>query len=382
MTVVFVSNFFNHHQKPLCDAFYSILGSSYYFIETEPICEERLQMGWGGEEKPSYVKQSYLNNAHLSECKALIDNADVVIYGNADYTLLKQRLKNKKPTYVYTERIYKKDCSGHKLSKEFLLHYRYKKNKNAYLLAAGAFASADFAKTFTFINKAYKWGYFTETKKHNVDSVLNIKKKASILWVARFIDWKHPEIALEVARRLKADRYSFELDMIGTGVLFEKIKSLISENGLGDCVRLLGAMKPEEVRKNMEESEIFLFTSDRNEGWGAVLNESMNSVCAVVASHAIGSVPFLIENGKNGFIYRNGDIDDLYSKIKILLDNREKRKEISKNAYLTIVNEWNAENAARKFLGLVEALQSGEQNAFPYEEGVCSKAEPLKNDWM
>ena len=49
----------------------------------------------------------------------------------------------------------------------------------------------------------------------------------------------------------------------------------------------------------MEKSEIFLFTSDKGEGWGAVLNESMNSACAVVASHAIGSVPFLLKDGEN-----------------------------------------------------------------------------------
>ena len=43
----------------------------------------------------------------------------------------------------------------------------------------------------------------------------------------------------------------------------------------------------------MESSHIFLlFTSDRNEG--AALNESMNSGCAVVASDAIGSVPYLM----------------------------------------------------------------------------------------
>ena len=100
----------------------------------------------------------------------------------------------------------------------------------------------------------------------------------------------------------------------------------------------------------MEESEIFLFTSDRNEGWGAVLNESMNSACAVVANCAIGSVPFLLNNGDNGYIYKDGDVDDLYNKVKSLLDNADERKCIAKNAYATMVDEWNAENAAQSAL--------------------------------
>ena len=33
----------------------------------------------------------------------------------------------------------------------------------------------------------------------------------------------------------------------------------------------------------MEQADIYLFTSDRNEGWGAVANEAMNSACAMVA---------------------------------------------------------------------------------------------------
>ena len=140
-------------------------------------------------------------------------------------------------------------------------------------------------------------------------------------------------------------------------------------------------MKPDEVRGHMEKSEIFFFTSDRGEGWGAVLNESMNSACAVVASHAIGSVPFLIDNGENGLIYKDGDIDDLYKKIKGLLDNPEERKRLSKNAYLTMVNEWNANNAAQKFSVLSERVLNGEECIDLFESGVCSKAEVLKDNW-
>ena len=52
MRIAFITNFYNHHQKPLADAMYAALGDDYYFIETAPIPEERLNMGWGGEEKP------------------------------------------------------------------------------------------------------------------------------------------------------------------------------------------------------------------------------------------------------------------------------------------------------------------------------------------
>ena len=83
-------------------------------------------------------------------------------------------------------------------------------------------------------------------------------------------------------------------------------------------------MKPEQVREYMEKSEIHIFTSDRNEGWGAVLNESMNSACVPVANKAIGSVPYLINDGNNGFMYK--DENELYEKVKYLLNNDKDRK--------------------------------------------------------
>ena len=383
MKIAFITNFYNHHQKFLADALYSLVGDDYYFIETSPITEERLNMGWGGEEKPSYVLQNYLDEVSRNKCQNIIDTADVVIVGNAPHSMLETRLKNGKLSFIYTERLYKTGIPHVKLPYYFLRNLKnYIRFKNFYVLCASAYAPLDFSRTFSFIGKTYKWAYFTEVKKYdNIDTVISSKNKNSILWVARFIGFKHPEYAVEVAKRLKADGYDFELNMIGNGELEENIKALIESNDLSGCVKMLGSMKPTEVREHMEKSEVFLFTSDRNEGWGAVLNESMNSACAVVASRAIGSVPFLLRDGENGYMYKDGDIDGLYNKVKQLLDNAENRKRIAKNAYLTMAEEWNAENAAKKFVDICERAMNGEYKPFPYKNGVCSKAKILSDNW-
>ena len=161
-------------------------------------------------------------------------------------------------------------------------------------------------------------------------------------------------------------------------IIARKIADMIVNNGLSDCVFMRGSMSPDKVRAYMEQSEIYLFTSDRQEGWGAVLNESMNSACAVVANSAIGSVPFLIKHGENGYMYQDGGVDALYANAKMLLDHAEDRKRVAKNAYLTMVEEWNAENAAEKFVILCEKMLAGEYKPFPYDSGICSKAEILK----
>ena len=107
----------------------------------------------------------------------------------------------------------------------------------------------------------------------------------------------------------------------------------------------------------------------------------MNSGCAVVASHAIGSVPFLLRDKENGLIYKDRDVDDLYNKVKYLLDNTSEQKRMGIAAYLTLAQQWNAENAAKRFVELSKAIIAGEDGADLFPDGVCSKAPIMKNNW-
>ena len=79
MKIVFLSNYFNHHQKPLSDSMYSLLGNDYYFVETSEIPEFRRKLGYGDISAPYVVK--YEGNER--EINRLIMDADVVVYGEA-----------------------------------------------------------------------------------------------------------------------------------------------------------------------------------------------------------------------------------------------------------------------------------------------------------
>ena len=372
MTVLFLSNYFNHHQKPFCDAMFRLLGDSYHFVETSCISEERKKLGYHIQ-YPSYVIRP--EEAFTPETGALIDSADAVIIGSAPNSLVKNRIRKGKLVFRYSERPFKQGMEWKKyLPRLVLWNLRTPFWKPVYMLCASAYTASDYAKMGMFLSKCYKWGYFPETKRYeDVDDLIAAKQPGSILWVARFIDWKHPEIPLEIARRLKQEGYKFTLNMVGNGELLEATRKQVEALGLSDCVHLPGSMSPEDVRRYMEQSRVFLFTSDRNEGWGAVLNESMNSACAVVASRAIGSVPFLVEDGVNGDIYEDGNTDDLYRRVKALLDDPARRVQKSKNAYTTITEEWNAEVAAERFLALAGSMLNGGKKDL-FESGVCSKA--------
>lgn len=382
LKVTFYSNFLNHHQLPFCIEMYNYLGDEFRFVATEPIAEERLKMGYADmSELFPFSLNTYSSKDNYEQGMQLGIESDVVIIGSAPDIFIKDRLGKNKLTFRYSERIFKKGqikvlwprtlCSLYKH------HVKYK-NHRLYMLCASAYTACDFNLVGAYKDKTYKWGYFPEVKQHDIEMLLSKKKNsiAKILWVGRLLDLKHPEQTLIVADILKKEGYNFTLDIIGDGYLKNNLRNLIEEYNLEDRVNMLGSMKPEDVRKHMEAANIYLFTSDYNEGWGAVLNEAMNSGCAVVASHAIGSVPFLIENERNGLVYKNADVQQLFACTRRLLNDSGLCERLGVEAYKTLAGTWNAKIAADRFIQLATGLLEGKNVRF--KDGPCSRAEIIK----
>lgn len=373
MKIVFVSNYFNHHQAPFAQAMDERTQHGFTFVETMAMTDERKKMGWSDEEKPDYVKQAYAGEREKEECLKRIDEADAVIWGSCPMEMVSARLKKGRLTFCYSERVFKKGFGpvafGGRAVKYILRHCRYQKNH--FLLCASAYTAADYARIGLFHGKAYKWGYFPAfIEPEDAEALIRSKQPASILWAGRMIAWKHPEIAVRLAKRLKDAGIDFRLDMVGDGSCRESISGMIQEHDLGDCVFLHGSMQSGAVREMMDRSEIYLFTSDHNEGWGAVANEAMNSACALLADRQIGSVPYLIAQGISGFAYENEE--ELFERTKELLKDAELRRKLGIHALAVIRDEWRAEVAAERLIELIGRIGSGSEAI--WESGPCSRA--------
>lgn len=263
-----------------------------------------------------------------------------------------------------------------------------------YLLCAGAYVASDYSIVRAYPGKMYRWGYFTEFVPADIEELLTEKgylpegqsggeKLPYLLWAARMIDWKHPELALLTARYLKEQGLSFHMDLIGGGELRDRMEELRKAYDLEDCVGFLGFLTPPKVREVMKRADIFLFTSDRQEGWGAVANEAMNSGCALVADHMIGAVPYLVKHEENGLVYRTGRTEELFAEVERLVTDRELCRKLGRKAYETIAATWNAENAAEKLLRLTmklgllakeDMLELSAEDPRQEADGPCSPA--------
>lgn len=381
MKVTFVSNYINHHQVPFCEAMYERLKEDYCFIQTAPMEEERVKMGWDASlaELP-YVRKYYEEEA---ACRELIEQSEIVLFGGVEEeSYIEKRLKIGKPVIRLSERIYKegqwKAVSPRGLRKKYKDHTRYR-NSEVYLLCCGGYVASDFHIIRAYPGKMFRWGYFPAFRRQDVETLLDQKRqmcqkteKLSLLWAGRFIDWKHPEYAIHAAKALKEAGISFQLNMVGGGEMEAELKQMAAEHGLTEEICFRGFQKPEEVRAHMEQADIFLLTSDYKEGWGAVLNEAMNSACAIVAGHGIGAVPYLLEDGRNGLVYKNGEMSEYLQAVLRLATDATLRESLGRNAYETVAGEWNAKAAAERLLSFCEGLLAGKLPA--YQSGPMSPA--------
>lgn len=382
MKITFFSSVLGYHQEGLCKAFYNILGENFKFVAYSKLPEMRRELGFEDlNDKYPFVVKAYEDDG-IDKANELIKSSDIAIIGAAPNFIISECIKNNIKTFLFSERFLKKGTwrrfypGTYKKIYDRTIKFN---NKGLNILCASAYLPYDM-KICGFKGEMYKWGYFPEVKIYNEKYLKNCKSSNEdvpiLLWAGRFLKWKHPEKAIQVAERLKKDGILFKLIMIGTGELYTEIEKMISDKSLENEVELLGVMPPDKVRVFMEKADIHLFTSDYNEGWGVVLNESMNSGCAVVASHAIGSVPYIINNYENGLIYDNNDFDSLYTLTKYLLENKSEMKKLGMNAYKTIIENYSPENAAERFIQMVSS------NKTKFEYGVCSIAVPVKEKDM
>lgn len=402
MKLIFLSNYYNHHQRCLCDELCRRCDpQGFTFVACASMREDRRALGYGESDIPTYVLEAH-TPATRRQAIERMKQADVILLGAADREITAAALSRCKQdgtlTFRFSERLLKKgdeplkyiprrlrlqrDCLS-PLPPPFSLMARApRRSAPLYLLAAGAYAASDYHRFGLFRDRAYRWGYFPPLRTYaDPDALMHAKDPHEILWVGRMIDWKHPEIMIALAGTLRETlcdgatnaSVPFHITLIGTGSMESSLREAVTSAGISAFVTLAGSMKPDAVRDRMERAGILVSTSDRNEGWGAVINEAMNSACAVLASASVGSAPVLIRDGVNGVLFPCGDLNTLTQETAELLIHPDKQRTLGSSALQTVTRDWNASVAADRLLTLAESILSGEDSPDPFPDGICAR---------
>lgn len=378
MTIAFFSNFLNHHQVPVADELYNLTEGNYFFIEIISMPDSFKHGGYSEYNDKPYLIQAWKDQKSQDYAFELARTVDVAIMGGPEsLCYLRERLSYGLLTFIYSERLFKKGVinilSPHLL--KFLLYYYWGfRTKSLYLLCASSFASSDFNMLGMFRDKCYKWGYFTDVQNNVSERSIGIIPSAKIrlMWCARFLKWKHPELAVKLAVRLKRKGVSFILDMYGSGEYLDSTKGLAIKLGVDDCINFKGNFPNVQILKAMDEHDVFLFTSDQHEGWGAVANEAMSRGCVLIGSNKIGSVPYLVKDGVNGLVFESENLDSLEEKTMFLIRHPNDMIKIANNGIMSMKEIWSPSIAAKNFVILANNLISNKQDSTI--EGPCSIA--------
>lgn len=132
------------------------------------------------------------------------------------------------------------------------------------------------------------------------------KQTKRIIYAGALSELKGVHLLIEAFRKIEGN---VTLDILGTGNSFY-VKRL-HKLAKGDArIQFVGVVPPEKMQQIYRTSDCVVVPSIWYETYSFVLREALACGCIVIASD-IGAMPEAIIEGKNGFLFRSGNVEDL-----------------------------------------------------------------------
>jgi len=102
-------------------------------------------------------------------------------------------------------------------------------------------------------------------------------------------------------------------------------------------------------------SDILLMPTHAEESFGRTVLEAFASKTAVVATDR-GNIPYLVEDGVNGFLVKVGDIKGMLDKTIKLIEDRWLRLSFQERAYELYMSRFHRDVVLKRFLSIIAGL--------------------------
>ena len=164
------------------------------------------------------------------------------------------------------------------------------------------------------------------------------KDKIKLLFVGRLVKYKGIEILLEAVKDIEG----IILFIIGEGNLKYKIEQFIETKNLYDKVKLIKHLSFDELVVYYNFSDIFVLPSIYpNEAFGLVQLEAMACGKPVINTNLPSGVPFVSIDNKTGLTAEPNNAIDLKEKIIKLVNDKDLREKLGKNALVRVKNHFS-----------------------------------------
>jgi glycosyltransferase involved in cell wall biosynthesis len=181
------------------------------------------------------------------------------------------------------------------------------------------------------------------------------KGRPIILFASKLSERKRPVDLLNaysrIAHKLNLKPY---LLIVGEGEMRPTLEREIKLLKIEDDVQLLGFKNQCELPCYYDLCDVFVLPS-LFEPWGLVVNEVMAAGRAIIVSDQVGSGYDLVKHGKNGFVFRAGDIEGLADALYCILMDRNVCRSMGEHSR-SIIDQWDFEHDLKGFRQALECV--------------------------
>lgn len=144
----------------------------------------------------------------------------------------------------------------------------------------------------------------------------------------------------------------WKLDIFGQGEWKDMLNSMINDYGIAGTASIYAPTK--QIGDEYAKSSMLVMSSNY-EGFPMVMIEAMACGLPVVSFDFKCGPKDIIDDGKNGIIVHDGDIEGLANAMMKLMDNLTLRRTMSENAK-KVVDTYSEENVMKQWLDLFASL--------------------------
>lgn len=173
----------------------------------------------------------------------------------------------------------------------------------------------------------------------------NLPKGYKTIFSSGRLDYqKGFDLLIEIAVKAKEEDLPWQIIVAGEGKLKNDLRSLAAKKGVSDVIHFIGFTN--EIPNHLDASDVFVLPS-RYEGMPNSLLEAMAVGKSSVATNVNGA-PELVEDGKSGFLVESENTEQLFAKLKLLLEDSQLREAIEKEAKNQVERNFTIENMIDK----------------------------------
>ena len=183
--------------------------------------------------------------------------------------------------------------------------------------------------------------------KENKSGKISNLNNRQIISVGRLEDVKDFYTLILVFSVIVKKYPNYILKIIGEGSMREKLEEQIKKCNLQKNVILTGRRTENEINNELIKSDVFVLTS-KSESFSLVLCEAMNFGVPCIAFDVDVGPREIIQDGKNGFLIENRNVDLMIERLDELLYNISLRRFLGSNSY-NVAKNYYSENIINKW---------------------------------